>query len=89
MSTFSEKIRILRRNKGWTQAQLADALSLSESAIQKWEAEKNAPPVTELKRLAEVFQIPAAALIDDAIDIVLVKKSQKLFLRVAGMSDGV
>ena len=69
MSTFAEKIRVLRRNKGWTQAQLAETLSLSESAIQKWEAEKNAPPITELKRLAEVFQIPAAALIDDAIDI--------------------
>ena len=69
MATFSEKIRILRKNKGWTQAQLAEALSLSESAVQKWETEKNAPPVTELKRLSEMFQIPAAALIDDAIDL--------------------
>ena len=35
MSTFSEKLRILRKNKEWTQAQLADALSVSESTVQK------------------------------------------------------
>ena len=34
MSTFSEKLRILRKNKEWTQAQLADALSVSESTVQ-------------------------------------------------------
>lgn len=69
MSTFSEKLKILRTNREWTQAQLADALSISESTVQKWEKDKNAPPVTEVKRLAETFSIPAAALIDDAIDI--------------------
>ena len=35
MSTFSEKIRILRKNREWTQAQLAEALSVSESTVQK------------------------------------------------------
>lgn len=69
MSTFSEKIRTLRKNRGWTQAQLADALNLTESAIQKWEKAKNHPPVNELKRAAEVFSIPAAALIDDEINV--------------------
>ena len=59
MSTFSEKLRILRKNKEWTQAQLADALSVSESTVQKWEVDKNAPPVSEIKRLAEVFYLPA------------------------------
>ena len=57
MSTFSEKLRILRKNKEWTQAQLADALSVSESTVQKWEVDKNAPPVSEIKRLAEVFAL--------------------------------
>ena len=51
MSTFSEKIRILRKNREWTQAQLAEALSVSESTVQKWEVDKNTPPVTEIKRL--------------------------------------
>ena len=63
MSTFSEKLRILRKNKEWTQAQLADALSVSESTVQKWEVDKNAPPVSEIKRLAEVFYLPVGDLL--------------------------
>ncbi len=78
MSTFSEKIRTLRKNRGWTQAQLAEALSLSESAIQKWEVDKNEPPVSELQRLAEIFSIPAAALLDENIDIPKYYKIEEL-----------
>lgn len=69
MSTFSEKIRILRKNREWTQAQLAEALSVSESTVQKWEVDKNTPPVTEIKRLADVFYLPVTTLVDDAVDI--------------------
>ena len=69
MSTFSEKLRILRKNREWTQDQLADALSVSESTVQKWEVDKNEPPVSEIKRLAEVFCLPVSYLVDDAIDI--------------------
>ena len=69
MNTISNKIRILRTNREWTQAQLADALSVSESTIQKWEAGKNNPPVSEVKRLAEVFNIPISSLIEDSIEI--------------------
>ena len=69
MSTFTEKIRILRKNREWTQAQLAEALSVSESTVQKWEVDKNTPPVTEIKRLADVFYLPVTSLVDDAVDI--------------------
>ena len=69
MSAISKKIRILRKNREWTQAQLADALSISESTVQKWEVDKNAPPVSEIKRLAEVFYLPVTSLVDDAVDI--------------------
>ena len=55
--------------KEWTQAQLAEALSVSESTVQKWEVDKNTPPVTEIKRLADVFYLPVTSLVDDAVDI--------------------
>ena len=70
MSTFSEKLRILRKNREWTQDQLADALSVSESTVQKWEVDKNEPPVSEIKRLAEVFCLPVSYLVDDAIEVI-------------------
>lgn len=69
MSAISKKIRILRKNREWTQAQLAEALSISESAVQKWEVDKNSPPVSEIKRLAEIFFLPVTSLVDDTVDI--------------------
>ena len=69
MNKLSEKIRILCKNREWTQSQLADAICLSESAIQKWETEKNDPPIVELKRLADIFQVSFADLVDDEVEI--------------------
>lgn len=69
MSAFSNKLRTLRKNREWTQAQLASELSLSESTIQKWEVAKNTPPLSEIKRLAELFYLPLSSLIDDNIEI--------------------
>ena len=55
MSTIAEKIRILRENREWTQAQLAEKMAISESTVQKWEVEKHTPPLAEIKRLSKVF----------------------------------
>lgn len=65
--TFAEKIKVLRKNRGWTQAVLAEKVCLSEDAIQKWEAGVNNPPLEAIKQVADVFMVPAAALIDDGI----------------------
>ena len=66
--TLAEKIKVLRKNREWTQAILSEKVCLSEDAIQKWEAGVNTPPLKAIKQLANVFRIPAAALIDDEIE---------------------
>ena len=62
---LGEKIRILRVNKGWTQAQLAKKLCLSESTIQKWEKGKNTPPLDALKDIAGLFLVHPGELVDE------------------------
>ncbi len=35
---LSEKIMILRKQKGWSQEQLAERLEVSRQAVSKWES---------------------------------------------------
>lgn len=59
--TLAEKIKVLRKNRCWTQAVLAEKVNLSEDAIQKWEVGINTPPLEAVKQLAKVFMIPVAS----------------------------
>lgn len=35
---FSEKLQVMRKNKGFTQEELAEKLQVSRQAIAKWES---------------------------------------------------
>ena len=59
-----ENIRRLRREAGYTQEQLAEALGVSVSAVHKWEAGKAAPELTMLVEIAEFFETSVDALLD-------------------------
>ena len=45
---FSEKLQILRKNKGLTQEALADKLNVSRQAVAKWESGQAYPDLDEL-----------------------------------------
>lgn len=51
------RIRILREERGWTQAQLGKLLNVKDSAVSKYETGKI--PLTDdtLKRLSEIFNV--------------------------------
>lgn len=36
---FSEKLQLLRKQRGWTQEQLAERIYVSRTAVSKWESE--------------------------------------------------
>lgn len=54
MQEFKEKVKALREKRGWSQEDLARAIDVSLSTIQRWER-KNSKPTRlarrELKRL--------------------------------------
>lgn len=54
----------LRRKKGVTQAELAQALNYSDKAISKWERGESLPDVVVLKQLAELFCVPLDYLVE-------------------------
>ena len=64
--TLGEKIREARRKCGLSQEQLADKMSVSRSAIAKWETDKGLPDVGNLKLLARLLSTSLDRLLDDA-----------------------
>ncbi len=61
-------IRRLRTERGLTQKQLAEALTVSDKAVSKWERGMGLPDVSLLPRLCELFKVDLLRLIDGEID---------------------
>lgn len=54
---FHEKLQKLRKNRGITQEELAEALYVSRTAVSKWESGRGYPSIESLKALAGYFSI--------------------------------
>ena len=54
---IGDAISKLRKEKGWTQAKLADKLQVSDKAVSKWESNKGEPSIEFLPKLAELFDV--------------------------------
>lgn len=65
-------IATLRKEKGWTQKQLAEKLQLSDKAISKWESNKGAPSIEFLPEIAKLFDVTTDYLLkgeEEALDV--------------------
>lgn len=56
-------IRTLRRERGMTQEQLAEAMDVSAAAVSKWENGQSVPDISMLVLLADFFEVSLDALI--------------------------
>lgn len=54
---FHEKLQELRKNRGLTQEELAEALYVSRTAISKWESGRGYPSIDSLRQISNYFQI--------------------------------
>lgn len=60
---LNEKILELRKQKGLTQEELAEALFVSRTAISKWESGRGYPSIDSLKALSKFFGVSVDTLI--------------------------
>ena len=63
--TLGEKIKDARKQCGLSQEQLAEKMSISRSAIAKWETDKGLPDIDNLKALASFLNVSVDYLLDD------------------------
>ena len=63
--TFSEKISALRKQKGWSQEELAEKLMVTRQAVSKWESAQSMPDLDKLVQLSEALGISTDYLLKD------------------------
>ena len=63
--SFGEKLKEARREAGYSQEQLAEKLSVSRSAVAKWESDKGLPDVSNLKAMSQLLDVSIDHLLDD------------------------
>jgi len=76
---FNEKLQSLRKNKGLTQEELAEALYVSRTAISKWESGRGYPSIDSLKEIAKYFSVTIDELLssDEVLSIAEEDNKQK------------
>ena len=63
--TFSEKISALRKQKGWSQEELAEKLMVTRQAVSKWESAQSMPDLDKLVQLSEALDVSTDYLLKD------------------------
>lgn len=63
--TIGEKIKKARKEAGLSQEQLAEKLSVSRSAVAKWESGAGMPDVNNLKVIAQLLDVSVDYLLDE------------------------
>ena len=63
--TFGEKLKAARKEAGLSQEQLSEKLSVSRSAIAKWESDKGLPDVNNLRAMGELLGVSIDYLLDE------------------------
>ena len=64
---FSENLKTLRKQKGYTQDELAVRLNVVRQTVSKWEKGLSVPDAELVLRLAEILEVPVSTLLGAAI----------------------
>jgi len=54
---ISDRIQYLRKQKGFSQEELADKVGVSRQAVSKWESEQSTPDLDKIITMSELFGV--------------------------------
>ena len=74
---FNEKLQELRKQKGLTQEELAEALYVSRTAISKWESGRGYPGIDSLKGIAKFFNVTIDELLSGSEILTIAEEDTK------------
>ena len=74
---IANRLQKLRKEKGFSQEELADALGISRQAVSKWERAEASPDTDNLICLAKLYNVSLDSLLDTDETIEELKEEQK------------
>lgn len=88
---LSEKIMDLRKQRGWSQEELASRLDVSRQSVSKWESAASVPDLDKIIRISEIFGVSTDFLLKDeneqkdlyegSLSSVLYEEHQQYFIK--------
>ena len=78
---FHEKLQELRKKRGITQEELAEALYVSRTAISKWESGRGYPSIDSLKEISNFFSVSIDDLLSSETLLSIAEKENKSNMR--------
>lgn len=75
---LNEKLQELRKSKGMTQEELAEALYVSRTAISKWESGRGTPSIESLKQISAFFSVSIDDLLSAEKALSLAEQEHKV-----------
>lgn len=63
---FSTQLKKYRKNNGYTQKQLAEAVGVTQQAVAKWETDKASPDPEMLQKISSILNVTVDSLLDGA-----------------------
>ncbi|GGH80500.1 transcriptional regulator with XRE-family HTH domain [Pullulanibacillus pueri] len=77
---FAEKLKKERKDKGWSQDELAEKLFVSRQSVSKWENGQNYPSIEILIKLSDLFNVTIDELLrsDQELTEKVIKDSKQL-----------
>ena len=64
---LAEKITALRKQKGWSQEELAHQLEVSRQAVSKWESASAIPDLERILKMSEIFEVSTDYLLKEDV----------------------
>ena len=55
--TFGEKLKAIRKEKGYSQEEMAGLLDVSRQAVSKWESDRGIPEIDKLLQISNMFGV--------------------------------
>lgn len=71
---LAEKITYLRKQKEWSQEELADQLEISRQSVSKWESGASIPELDKIIGMSRIFGVSTDFLLKDEYDIDVIAK---------------